>query len=479
MNDEASKAFISYAWTSPTHQSWVLNLAIRLRQDGVDVTLDKWDLKPGHDAIQFMEQMVTDKSVRKVLMICNRLYVEKADGRSGGVGTESQIISPQLYKKATQDKYAALITEEDEGISPVPVFYGGRIYFDFKSPDNYDAAYDELLRWLLDKPLYVKPPLGQVPSSIATPTISMTVTATRSRRASAAIREGHVGALGLLREYADDLVDELPKHGPKEIESEYFDDAVVASIEALHPYVREFQDVVKTVANFSTDRRLLEILLTAIERLAVLMFPSQQLTSFRSQDFDSFKYVVSELFVTTVAILIREQSYDFAASAIRHRYIVGLDQISLLRGTRSFCVLRQNVQSLDFRNNRLFLRNESLHAELMYKTYKDRYPAFEDIMQAEFILYLRALKFAESSPYGNRWLPITIPYFRNRSRPFEIFARGESQAFFSQVAALLGTGTTEVYRAWLRTVATGELSELQWGINILELANAEHLGTAD
>jgi len=55
---QAPKVFISYSWSSPQHRQWVLDLATQLRENAVDVTIDKWDLKEGHDATAFMEQMV-------------------------------------------------------------------------------------------------------------------------------------------------------------------------------------------------------------------------------------------------------------------------------------------------------------------------------------------------------------------------------------------------------------------------------------
>ncbi len=39
----------------------------------MDAILDKWDLKEGHDAIAFMEKMVIDPSVKKVIMVTDRL----------------------------------------------------------------------------------------------------------------------------------------------------------------------------------------------------------------------------------------------------------------------------------------------------------------------------------------------------------------------------------------------------------------------
>src|SRR5258706_8852268 len=69
MNTLAPKCFISYSWTSPEHQAWVLQFATELREHGVDVILDKWDLKEGQDANAFMEKMVSDKAVTKVILL--------------------------------------------------------------------------------------------------------------------------------------------------------------------------------------------------------------------------------------------------------------------------------------------------------------------------------------------------------------------------------------------------------------------------
>lgn len=107
------KLFISYSWTTPTHEQWVMELAVRLSEDDVDVIIDKWALREGHDAHAFMEQMVTDPSISKVIMICDVAYVEKANSRAKGVGTETQIITGEIYGNTTQDKFVAVIAEKD------------------------------------------------------------------------------------------------------------------------------------------------------------------------------------------------------------------------------------------------------------------------------------------------------------------------------------------------------------------------------
>src|SRR4051794_26801720 len=129
VKSSAPRLFVSYSWTSAQHAEWVLQLATELRESGVDVVLDKWDLKEGHDAHAFMESMVTDSSIAKVSLICDKAYADKADGRSGGVGTEAQIISSEIYEKTTQDKFVAVVADKDDKGTPyVPAYYRSRIY---------------------------------------------------------------------------------------------------------------------------------------------------------------------------------------------------------------------------------------------------------------------------------------------------------------------------------------------------------------
>jgi len=86
-------------------------LRISSLKSGVDVILDKWNLREGHDAIQFMESMVTDPSVTKVIIVSDKNYAEKADSRKGGVGTESQIMSLRFIKKLIRPNSLAVVSE--------------------------------------------------------------------------------------------------------------------------------------------------------------------------------------------------------------------------------------------------------------------------------------------------------------------------------------------------------------------------------
>jgi len=137
----APKLFISYSWSTPEHEQWVVDLATELVNSGVDVVFDKWALREGHDSIAFMEKMVTDQSINKVIIVCDKAYAVKADDRRSGVGTETQIISPEVYARQDQSKFVAVIAERDEGGKPfLPTYYKSRIYLISSIPQQSHAV---------------------------------------------------------------------------------------------------------------------------------------------------------------------------------------------------------------------------------------------------------------------------------------------------------------------------------------------------
>jgi len=96
-----------------------------------------------------MEKMVNDPKIKRVLLFCNKEYVEKANKRKGGVGVESLIISDEIYKKAEQKKFIPIIMERYKyGNELFPTFVKSRIYIDF-SRDAVDKANRKVIKAIL------------------------------------------------------------------------------------------------------------------------------------------------------------------------------------------------------------------------------------------------------------------------------------------------------------------------------------------
>jgi SEFIR domain len=444
------KLFVSYSWTSPDHEEWVLRLATDLRESGIDVILDKWDLKEGHDAHAFMEKMVTDPEIRKVILVCDKSYVEKTDGRTGGVGTEAQIISSEIYEKQEQDKFVAVVKERDEkGKACLPAYYRSRIYIDLSNPETYAEDFEKLLRWAFNQPLYRKPELGEKPPFLLSESeggVPLSTSA-RLRRALEALRNGRVYALPATSEYFRVLCEEMEKLRISN-QADPFDDAVVQSIESFLPYRNEAVDVFVNLATHVDNLESRTVLHRFFEQTLPYMDRPEHVTTFRNWDWDNFRFVIHELFLYAVAVLIRYERFESASYLMSNRYYVS-NRSRLDDPMVSFVTLRQYMESLAYRKQRLKLNRLSLRADILKERCKQVGIEFRHLMQADFVLFLRA---ALDNAVGiGGWFPETLVF--HHQGPFEVFARSRSKGYFSRAKVILGIDEKDALAPLLKTFA--------------------------
>jgi hypothetical protein len=159
MNVTPPRVFISYSHDSAEHKKWVLEFATTLRSRGVDAVLDQWDLKPGDDLPEFMEQNLA--AADYAIMVCTKRYVAKANAGEGGVGYEKMIMTSSSLSKISANKVIPIIREK--GNPPTPTFLATKLYIDFAKDSEVEFALDDLLRHLLNAPLYQKPEIGNAP----------------------------------------------------------------------------------------------------------------------------------------------------------------------------------------------------------------------------------------------------------------------------------------------------------------------------
>jgi len=153
------RVFISYSHDSPDHKKWVASIASRLVSNGVDVTLDQWELKLGSDLPKFMERSVAESD--RVLMICTENYVRKANNGSGGTGYEAMIVTGELIQALGSTKFIPVVCQCSEPVLPRSL--STRLFIDFSDPKQFDTRFEELVREIHQAPVAVKPPLGENP----------------------------------------------------------------------------------------------------------------------------------------------------------------------------------------------------------------------------------------------------------------------------------------------------------------------------
>ncbi len=432
---EAPRLLISYSWSSPVHEQWVLDLASELRDSGVNVILDKWDLKEGYDAVAFMEKMVTDPEIKKVAIVSDEIYAAKADGRTGGVGTETQIISKEIYENQEQDKFVAVVSQKDEAGNPyLPTYYKSRIYIDLSEPDKYSENFEKLLRWVFDKPLYIKPELGKKPSFLDEgESVSLGTTA-NFKRVVDAIRNNKAYVSGALDEYLNTFAENLERFRIKKSEGE-FDDAVIKSIEDFLPHRNEAIQLFVAISQYAANDENIQKLHRFFESLVPYMHHPENARQWSEQDCDNFIFIVHELFLYAVAVLIKHERFDQAGFLMEQKYYMPGNSDYGRDVMVSFTVFRKYMRSLEHRNKRLGLERSSVRADLLKERCSGTGVEFRHLMQADFVLYLRAEIETEGGFSG--WWPETLLYLGHFHSPFEIFARAVSRKYFDRVKCLL------------------------------------------
>lgn len=445
MHKDCPKLFISYSWSSPEHQDWVIDLATKLRSDGVDVILDKWDLKDGQDAHAFMEKMVTDPSIEKVALICDRIYCEKADNRRGGVGTETQIVTGEIYSKAEQSKFVALPTENDNQGKPyLPVFMQTRKYIDFTDQDQHGISYENVLRWLFDKPYYPKPELGSPPVLLSEDAPTGLNASALRRRLLSAIKSNRDYYLGATDEYFEAFVTDLERftidHNLGNFDK--LDDAIINSIDSFMPYRNELIEVFITLARYYNSTEIPHHIHRLFENLIPYMHRPPDSNQYHRDQSDNFKFIVHELFLYAIACFVRHERFDCVAYLLRQGYhfVSRFESSKILHFSR----IREYMWSLESRNKRLQLRRLSLRADMLERRSSTSGLTFDELMQADFILFLRAdIDNNTSGIIPDRWWPETLLYADRKTGPFKIFAKAESSEYFNKIKAMLNLNKKE------------------------------------
>lgn len=303
---EHPKVFISYAWGSQEHDEKVIALATNLKGDGVDVVFDKWQLKEGNDTFKFMEKSVLDESITNVLILIDPTYAKKANERAGGVGTETQIISSEVYNKVEQRKFIPVVFERDaEGNVCKPLYLKGLLHFDLSLPDTYDTEYQRMVRTLYGIDTYKEPELGNPPAWLEeSPKVSY-----KSRVTSVFFR-GTASDAVKKSKFSENLV-ELKK---QILDYEYTEKEVIPCYLELMPFRDEFLLLVKSTEyvqeGYKHIAKFLEELMYEIRR--------------QNTNYANLKVTfVHECFIYVVAYYLKKNANDALRYILNKTYFAG------------------------------------------------------------------------------------------------------------------------------------------------------------
>ncbi len=152
------RVFISYSHDSDAHEQAVRDLADRLRQDGIDAWIDRYEPNPSQGWPRWMQEQVEES--RFVVLVCTETFKRRFDGKE----------KPGTGKGATWEGLLAIQVLYDSGMineKLIPVLLDGasdeHIPLALKPYTHYrlPAGYDDLYRHLTRVQKVLAPPLGR------------------------------------------------------------------------------------------------------------------------------------------------------------------------------------------------------------------------------------------------------------------------------------------------------------------------------
>lgn len=446
--DKIPKIFISYSWSS---DEIVIPLAQRLVSHGVDVVLDKWDLKEGQDKYAFMEQCVNNPEITKVLIICDKKYADKANARIGGVGDETVIISSEVYGKLNQEKFIPVIAEkDDEGNPYVPAYIKSRIYIDLSDAEKYEDEYEKLLRNIYEKPLYRKPKLGNKPEWLD---------------------EEKTNLFPL-----NDLIRQLKGSSTLKKQQSCVNRFIDKYIETLKTYfIRDVRDGEQVYNYFLEMKKVRDVFLDFILALSESLLPFSEIMcdtfeklhntltcakgfdknamSASDSDYEIYHIHIWELFICVIAYLRHIKDYQAINDILTHTYFLTSSCLDSTVSATNYCrfrfysrMIEENYKPQTEHKNKFTLLGHTLCNE------REKLPIFssEAIAEADLFLYQvrNGLLLTENETYygDSHWFPTCYVYVKNSPNEW---IRLKSRKYCQKMYALFGVTDLRTFKEQL------------------------------
>lgn len=434
------KVFISYSWAV---QDRAKELADRLLANGVEAIIDIHDLKDGQDKYQFMEQAVNNPEIENVLILCDKTYTEKANSRSGGVGDETVIISPELYENLQQTKFIPVILEKDDnGKAYCPSYIKSRIYIDLSSIGQYESGFEQLLRDIYKKPLHRKPALGKRPEWIDETTELADFSAIRDalKQLKGCSEEKDKKRDFLIKRAVDDFLiaaQQFVLTGTKPLEQEFV--SIIEQTKAFRDlYIDYWGSLFGDTIPFS------ELFIHFVEKLYNGLHDATGNRPSNDKNFEIADFIIWECFIDTTALLLHYEDFQTLHDIIVRPYFVRESPLggtlraeSIIEFRRYFEILERICKPASKTPNYITLAGDILIS-------RERKPVLtvKSISNADIVLYQlsRILLNSNNGLMPRYWFPTSYVYYSGKQ---EIWQRMASQSYCKKIAPLFNANSPQ------------------------------------
>lgn len=362
--------------------------------------------------------------------------MKKANDRSGGVGTETQIISNEVYSQINQEKFIPIIAERgDNRGAYIPSFMKARKYIDLSNEETFEQAFEELLRNLFNRPQYRKLALGTVPAYLFEDAPSHFKTTNLLKQINEAATRQPSRVKGLSYSFFDAFFEGLDQFQIKSFEHDVsYDERIVNKINVMILLRDDYVQFVETQCLIQEQVEA-DPFIDFFEQIINLTQPLEDMTSYSKYQWDHYKFLIQELFIYTILIFLENKQYKTANVLLTAEYFVKTrSNPDLKHGNFKF--FNFYILSIEeFRKQRLNLNWLSLVAEMMIQRATLKKYQKQKVVHTHLLLYYFSIMEGQES----FWFPRL--YIFEEYKKVELLERLISKRHFEKVKDLFGVNT--------------------------------------
>lgn len=257
-----------------------------------------------------------------------------------------------------------------------------------------------------------------------------------------AIQESSPDQGPALREFHKWLVSRLEAVAPKLPEAEMPDEELVAAIESTVGIVASYSEVAESVSIVNSSEAALALFKGLGPILDRYRLPLGISGTFRTTDFDFWKFMGHELLTIQIFFFVRDSRFDIISELMEEGIYVENGPAGRPTVVKADYV-SQYLGLLEFRNRRLKSNRVSIHADILNVRHSEtplaRAVPMRQLMEADFLLFLRK---------DFRWIPWSVLYIGGI--PPRYLVEAESTKYAQRIIRPVGVESVDELRDLVR-----------------------------
>lgn len=392
-----------------------------------------------------MEDLVDTDKVDYVLILCDNLYQDKANNRRGGVGTETLIMTKEVYKNSKQEKIIPIVWErDDKGKCFLPTYLQNREYIDLSNEETFFNEFIKLLRTIKGKPKYERPPLGKNPTSLeGNPLFTTNRFSLMNFKSS--IKNNPEFINDECREFFDKyLIDlyNIPFEKTNYREVEVVTNSLIEHLESYYT----LRDCLIDFINFITQSSYLkyldyEIITDFLEKLKQYSKTCHSDCNCASEIIFS-NIIIYEIFLYFITYTLKNKNYQLTRDLIYNPYYFR-DINHEYQDEPSFFVEFNNYSKL-YEQLRYYSPNKKWgNLSIGHIVLENSHVSItqEEIIDADYILFYCSLMNKEI--FDRTWYPSLYPFKKNEK--IDLLRRLSKKSFFEKVKTIFNVNTLDEF----------------------------------